>query len=140
MDNPDSNLIFILALAMWREASDQGSEGMQAVGCVIRNNIPEVQRHLTSAWWYRITKPFYLSSMTAPHDIGCARWPAFNDVVFSQALLIAKGIFTGTIQDNTIGATNYLNKKLTIAQQGALPHWTNTMKETTEIGDHTFYA
>jgi N-acetylmuramoyl-L-alanine amidase len=118
----------VLALAMWREARGEGTAGMTAVGCVIRNNVKG------NNWIAVITKPYFISSLTAHADPELIIWPKLNDLQFSIAMMLAEGIMSYAILDVTDGATHYFNPNV------VLPTWAASMKKVKTIGNHDFYV
>ena len=122
---------FLLALAIWREARGEGEEGMQAVGCVLRNNL---KGQLTiEAWSNILLHPFFISSLTAINDPEERKWPQIDDKQFEDAYHLAVGIYGNTIPDNTNGATHYFNPSV------ILPDWAKKMAKVCTIGHHDFY-
>lgn len=129
---------FILALTIWREASNQGMQGMQAVACVIRNRV--------KAWggsiYSQCVAPNQFSSLVIKGDPNTVRWAPSNNSAWLQAQAIAKGTIDGTLEDCTKGALYYWNAKIAtsgwfkdnIAGKPADHPLIST------IGDHQFYA
>lgn len=117
----------LLALVVWREARGEGSEGMKAVGCVVRNRVKN------DTWTQIISAKWQFSSLTAPGDPMLVQWPVEGDPQFLEAMLLASGIYNGSIPDNTNGATHYFNPSV------VLPKWAATMTKVATIGHHVFY-
>lgn len=117
----------LLALVMWREARGEGSEGMKAVGCVVRNRVKN------DTWTQIITAKWQFSSMTAPGDLMLIQWPVEGDSQFLEAMLLADGIYNGAIVDITNGATHYFNPNV------VLPKWAASLSKTMTLGHHDFY-
>lgn len=115
----------ILALVMWREARGEGKEGMQAVGCVVRNRAGDMINKIEAKWQF--------SSLTAPGDPMLIQWPADNDPQFAIAMELAEGINNWSTPDITHGATHYFNPSV------VLPSWAATMTKVATIGHHDFY-
>lgn len=116
----------VLALTMWREARGEGRDGMQAVGCVIRNRVKQ-------DWAATIEQRLQFSSLTAAGDPMLIQWPLPGDKQFEDAMELADGIFTHLIPDNTSGATHYFNPSV------VLPTWAASMTKVATLGHHTFY-
>lgn len=117
----------LLALVMWREARGEGSEGMKAVGCVVRNRVKN------DTWTQIITAKWQFSSMTAPGDLMLVQWPVEGDSQFLEVMLLADGIYNGAIVDITNGATHYFNPNV------VLPKWAASLSKTMTLGHHDFY-
>ena len=128
----------LLARAIYGEASNQGDEGMQAVGNVILNRV-------NGKDWYGntitdvILNPKQFSAFNDIEDKNYKRMMSAtkeNDEAYSKALEIAEGLMQGTIEDNTEGATHYYNPK------GANPYWKDDplMRSLKQIGDHWFFV
>lgn len=120
----------LLALTMWREARGEGAEGMQAVGCVVRNR---VERQSYGDWSQCITAKWQFSSLTAPGDAMLVQWPETGDAPFKTCMLLAEGIYNGTVIDNTDGATHYFNPNV------VMPKWASQLTKIKSIGHHVFY-
>lgn len=118
-----------LALVAWREARGEGNVGMRAVMCVVRNRVNSGM----GDWDHVITKRWQFSSMTAPNDPMLVQWPDSPDPQFEAALQMSDGIFDGSTQDITGGATFYFNPHV------VLPTWAATMQKVISIGNHDFY-
>ncbi len=99
------NDLFMTALCVWREARNQGDEGMRAVANVIRNR---AIRNSTNPY-YEITKKLQFSSITAPGDAQLALWPVGFDTRWTEAQQIAADVLGGSAIDNTGGAVDYYN-------------------------------
>lgn len=124
---------FMLALCMFREARSNGREGMQAVGCTIRNR---VKINSDSSYYREVVRPLQFSSVTAHGDpqLGFYPWPA-NPVDWSAwttAVDLAQGIIAGTVPDVTNGATHYF------ATYIPMPSWAENMTQTAQIGGQRF--
>ena len=125
----------LLARAIYGEASNQGEEGMQAVGNVIMNRVNGKE-------WYGntltgvILKDKQFSVFNDPEGRNYKRMMGAteDDKEYQQALEIAEGLILGNIDDNTGGATHYYNP------DEANPDWADSplMTKLKKIGDHTF--
>ena len=127
------NEIDLLARTMWGEARGEGTQGMLAVGNVIKNRADQQK-------WYGksivdvITKDFQFSAwnLNDPNREEMLNVKKEDDADFRQALLSAKDIVTGNAPDITSGADHYHAKNIR-------PNWINKMKITAIIGNHIFY-
>src|ERR1700688_24001 len=89
----------LLSLCEWREADDQGDDGMRGVGHVVVNRVKN------PGWWgvsipTVILKPWQFSSFNHG-DPNETRWPEDDNAQWRQALTIAIGLLAGTDPDNT---------------------------------------
>ena len=126
----------LLARTMYGEASDQGEEGMVAVGNVVMNRFKS-----TKDWWgtdiesiIRMPKQFSVFNDTESGNYKRMMNATEDDEVYQQALKIAEGLLTGNIEDNTEGSTHYYNPDI------VHPDWADDplMTKIKKIGDHTF--
>ena len=134
-NNIDDTEKELLARAIYGEASNQGEEGMQAVGNVIMNRVKGKE-------WYGntltdvILKDKQFSVFNDPESENYKRMMGAteDDKEYQQALEIAEGLLTGNIEDNTEGSTHYYNP------DKANPDWADSplMTKIKKIGDHTF--
>ena len=132
IDNAEKEL---LARAIYGEASDQGDEGMEAVGHVILNRVKGKD-------WYGNTITDVIlkdKQFTVFNDQKSANYKRMmgateDDEVYQQALQIAENLILGNLDDNTGGATHYYNP------DDASPDWADDplMTKLKKIGDHTF--
>ena len=120
---------FMLALTMWREARGEGNDGMQAVGCVIRNRV----KRYVSSYYHEATKKWQFSCDTAPGDPELILYPQVDDPQWQFIQGILPGLIDGTLADNTDGATSYFNPHV------VLPTWAKSMIFIKNIGNHAFY-
>jgi N-acetylmuramoyl-L-alanine amidase len=93
----------LVALTLWREARGEGTTGMTAVACVIRNR---VHKH-NSTPFAQCVKKWAFSSITDPKDQQLTLYPVDTDPQWQQAQLIAGNVLDGQTQDITSGATLY---------------------------------
>lgn len=129
---------YVLALTAWREASDQGLPGMQAVMCVVRNRAVKGGTSVS----HQCVARNQFTSMSVKGDPNTVRWPGSTETPWLVAQTLAHGVINGTLEDSTNGALYYAN--LTIANS----KWftTNIINDpinhpvVAKIGDHTFYA
>ena len=125
----------LLARAIYGEASNQGKEGMQAVGNVIINRVAGKE-------WYGntltdvILKDKQFSVFNNPEGENYKRMmdATEDDEAYQQALEIAESLILGNIDDNTGGATHYYNPDM------VHPDWADSplMTKLKKIGNHTF--
>tara|TARA_Y100000034_G_scaffold11753_1_gene12290 strand:- start:595 stop:1269 length:675 start_codon:yes stop_codon:yes gene_type:complete len=134
----------ILARLMYGEASNQGEEGMTAVGNVVMNRLKS-----PTDWWGNsiesiISHPEQFSVFNDANSKNFKRMTnaTEDDEVYRQALEIAEGLLTGNIEDNTEGSTHYYNPDDVLDEYGrkVAPPWVKSplMTKIKKIGDHTF--
>jgi N-acetylmuramoyl-L-alanine amidase len=130
----------LLALCAWREARDQGFNGMLAVCWSVRNRVAKPGK----TWWGDdweevILKPWQYSSFN-PNDPNATKLPGdpANDPSWANALACAERAYLGMGVDPTLGATHYYNPKVVKTS----PPWVTAPKTVfkTQIGDHYFYV
>lgn len=129
---------FVLALTVWREASNQGLDGMKAVACVVRNRAQKWGGSIYS----QCVATNQFSSLVIKGDPNTVRWPPTNNPSWMDAQAIAKGIIDGSQPDITKGALYYWNAKIATSgwfKDNIAGDPANHPLVST-IGDHQFYA
>ncbi len=122
----------ILARTIYGEARGEGARGMQAVANVIMNRVKDGS-------WYGASvkdvclKPYQFSCWNQ-NDPNRAIILSATDAQLKQARKIAEQAINGTLEDITGGATHYY------ADSIAAPYWAASMRQTTKIGHHIFFA
>lgn len=102
----------LLALTIWREASNQRDEARIAVGCSIMNRVER------PSWWGRtllqvLTKAEqYTSINTKTNDPNLRRWPQDGDPAFEACYRIATGILAGVYNNPFPGADSYYDTSI----------------------------
>lgn len=129
---------FVLALTLWREASNQGVSGMTAVACVIRNRMHK----WGGSFYTQCIAHNQFSSMVIKGDPNTVRWPMPSDSAWLTAKAIVVGIISGATEDLTKGALYYDNPATATS-----PWFFKTIVEDTvnhpltfSNGAHKFYA
>lgn len=129
---------FILALTVWREASNQGIEGMQAVACVVRNRAQKWGGSIYS----QCVAANQFSSLVIKGDPNTVRWPPTNNAAWIESQAIACSAVDGSLKDVTSGALYYWNAKIATSgwfkEKIASDPAGHPLIST--IGDHEFYA
>jgi spore germination cell wall hydrolase CwlJ-like protein len=131
----------ILARTIFGEASNQGEEGMTAVGNVIlnryRSNLPKYKTKDFEGIKSVILKPYAFTVYNDKKDENYNRMMSATkeNESYAKALDIAEKLLTGKIKDNTGGATHYFNP------DEADPYWKDSplMTPLKKIGNHSFY-
>ena|SRR5581483_1566543 len=123
----------LLALTLWREARGEGKEGMQAVGCVIRN-----RANANGSWRKTMAAKWQFSSLTAPGDSMLISWPT-NEKTFEDAMEIAEGIYNNSLPDITLGSTHYRNPVTATSKSFQKAVDSGQLIKTVTIGHHEFY-
>lgn len=137
--NPQSyeNLsdLTLLELCVWREAQNQGHEGMRAVAWSIAHRVGK------PCWWGHdwktvILKPWQYSSFNLS-DPNNRKWPSDVDPFFATACDVCTRIYLGADTDDlTDGATHYYDTSITFPKAwGSESLWINTLN----IGRLKFY-
>lgn len=117
---------FIHALCLWREARGEGTIGMQAVSCVIRNRA----RRYGISIYEVIVRPWQFSAITAKGDPMLHVYPAEDDPQWKVAQQIARDRH---LPDIVNGADHYFNPQV------VQPRWAEKLKKVASIGRHDFY-
>lgn len=124
----------LLALCAWREARDQGQEGMLAVCWSIRNRVNN------PSWWGKswrevIQKKWQFSSFNHG-DPNAELLPATDDPVWPLALDAAEIAYAGQGSDPTLGSSHYYATTMK-----APPDWAAAPGTVfkIQIGGHRFY-
>ena len=95
-----------LAIVGWREAADDGREGIRAVMHVVANRVKAWEQ----SWINVIIKPEQFSSMTILGDRQTVRFPTELELVNLWGLV--DSIYNGVDSDNTNGALYYANEAI----------------------------
>jgi N-acetylmuramoyl-L-alanine amidase len=130
--------IKLIALCLWREARGEGSEGMLAVACVIRNRV----KAKWGDWMKVIMGKNQFTSMSVKSDPQIDLQPKAGDKLYAKALAIAEGVYDDEIDDITKGALYYGNLKA-IDKGGwferNIVNKPAEHPETVSIGNHSFF-
>lgn len=129
----------ILSLMMWREARNQGFQGMRAVGHVANNRA----RTLRTSIALTVCEDAQFTSINPPkktYDPQLDVWPRPDDIYFQQAMSIANEILGGTSVDPTGGASFYWNPKTANSPwfERVVANGPRFEKSAT-LGDHEFF-
>lgn len=128
----------VLARTLWGEARGEGTEGMEAVACVVLNRVRVAQNRGGKFWWganiIQVCQKPYQFSCWNRSDPNFRKLQAVdeNDLYFATALRIARRAVIGALKDQTGGATHYHANSI-------LPYWAKREKPTATIGNHIFY-
>tara|TARA_B100000780_G_C21099291_1_gene443547 strand:- start:716 stop:1204 length:489 start_codon:yes stop_codon:yes gene_type:complete len=127
-----------LARTLWGEARGEGTEGMEAVACVILNRVKVAQGAGGKYWWgnniIQVCQKPYQFSCWNRSDPNFKKLQAVEktDLNFATALRIARRAVIGALEDTTFGATHY-------HAAGIEPYWARREKPCAVIGRHIFY-
>jgi N-acetylmuramoyl-L-alanine amidase len=117
----------LLELCVWREARNQGSEGMRAVAWSIRNRVQK------PSWWGHdwksvILKPWQYSSFNA-NDPNNEKWPDDQEPAFVRCCEVCTPVYLGSdTLDDTDGATHYYDTSIEFPKAwGSESEWVNTL-------------
>ena len=128
-----------LALNVYHEARDQPFIGQVAVAQVVMNRVYDsrypdtvcevVKQGETYAW----TEDFPVRNRCqfSWYCDGKSDKPK-DDEAYSQAMMIAHGVYNGNLYDLIEGATHYHATYV-------YPEWASTKTKVAQIGDHIFY-
>lgn len=105
-----------LANTIYAEANTEAAEGQIAVAWVVRNRVDS-----PVTWW----GTDYQTVLDKPYQFASA------DKTTPELCQIAEGVISGTIADNTHGATHFHNPSVQ-------PHWPR-LRVVATIGNHIFY-
>jgi len=128
----------VLARTLWGEARGEGTEGMQAVACVILNRVA-ISESKAGYWWgntiIEVCQKAYQFSCWNRSDPNFHQVQSVDerDIYFATALRVARRALAGTLSDPTHGATHYHADNITP------PYWARTEKPVVKIGNHVFY-
>lgn len=125
---------FLLALCAWREASNQGHDGLLAVMNVIRNRV----RKGWGSWQKVICGKNQFTSMSVPGDPQTVRFPAPDDAVWVLCRSLADTVYAGGAEDNTHGALYYYNPR-TATSRWFTENVVQKGKLVATIRDHEFW-
>lgn len=133
--NSDEDILTRTLVGEYGHGTD---EDMFAVGCVIRNR----------AWQRNGFASTVKGVCLQPKQFSCwnhgtpDRERLINlkrtSYVYQKANKVAKEILSGSA-DTTRNADHYLNIEVTKKLYGKIPTWVDPSRQTTKIGDHTFY-
>ena len=135
----------VLALMAWREARNQGRDGMRAVMHVARNRAISDKRDLAAV----IVADAQFSSINPPkdqYDPQLDEWPASNDPIFRDSMQLASEVMAGLDPDLTNGAYYYWNPKTSKADSWFARNIANTPLNPqphqllATLGEHDFYS
>ena len=123
-----------LARTLWGEARSEGTEGMEAVACVIVNRA--VRRR--ASWGTSVEDVCCMPKQFSCWNPGDRNLPklttvtAADDTQFEECLEIAARAVDGSLGDFTGGATHY-------HVRGTSPSWVKNVTPCFELGHHLFY-
>lgn len=129
--------IDVLARTLWGEARGEGTNGMEAVACVVLNRVAIAEKK-EGFWWGNniiqvCQKPYQFSCWNRA-DPNFRKLQAVDskDIHFATASRIARRAAAGVLADITKGATHYHAKETS-------PYWARGEKPVAVIGRHAFY-
>ena len=136
---PANREVELIAKTIWGEGRGESYQGKVAIGNVIVNRYKISKATRKSDWWGNTIEQIILH----PYQFSCHNHNDPNkakiaklttaDYHYRESLKIARGILSGTIKDNTRGATHYF------AYRVVRPRWARSMRKTRRIGNHDFY-
>ena len=128
--------LFLLALCIYREASNQPYEAKLGVAWSIANRVSR-PRWWGHNWTEVITLKDQYTSMTWGGDPNLTRWPSgINDPVWFDCLRAAAAAMRGGVGEDPVrGATHYFDQSI------PAPRWTKvpTSQHMLDIGAFQFW-
>ena len=127
-----TNPVDVVARTLWGEARGEGSHGMRAVACVIRN------RANAPRWWGRslvdvCLKPWQFSVWNHnDRNRTLILNASMRDRMFPEAVEIARDTVAGRLPDLTRRADHYHTKAVR-------PIWSRGVTPVITIGNHLFF-
>ncbi len=123
---------FFLALAVWKEASNQSSAAMLAVAYSI------LRRASLPRWWGTdiqsvIFKPYQYSSFTVKGDPDLIRWPQSNDPSWVRSIQAAQAAMMNSAPNPAPKADSYYDISI------AAPVWATPEGFIVQIDRLRFY-
>lgn len=137
MPDLDMKQVSCLTEAIYFEAGAESYQGKVAVANVILNRV-ENKAFKADTVCGIVNQPKQFSYHKTHKSGGRKKIDIYDknqDKVLSDSLNIAIGVLSGTIKDNTNGATHFINYKI-----AKYKDWTAGLRRTKVIGQHTFYA
>lgn len=132
MDTKQLTELYLLALAIYREARGASQAARVAVGCVIRNRVQHPAWY-GKDWFTVITHPFQFSSFNKG-DPNSATFGSPIDPVWQACVEAATSVYGGSAVDQTNGALFYYSTPIQ-----HLPDWVSQYKRVADIGPFHFY-
>ncbi len=122
---------FMLALCVYREASNQSFAGKLLVAQVIRNRVED--KRWPSTYVGVITQKLQFSSFNA-NDPNNSRWPKDNDAAWLECVEAADAVLAAPADvPPPFSVANHYHTK------AVKPSWADETKITQVEGDHIFY-
>jgi N-acetylmuramoyl-L-alanine amidase len=127
--------LVLLAICVWRESRGEVYEAKQGVAWSVVNrvNLPR--------WWGHsvngvVLMPDQYSSFNR-NDPNATKWPIPADPAWVDSLDVATKVLSGTLADNTGGATSYYDNSMTLNP----PFWAKdgSNVKTVSIGNLNFW-
>ena len=131
-----SQELFLLIATVAMEAEGESYEGKLAVAYVIMNRSDQANKTIDQV----VLKPYAFSAWNTRGRKH--RLQEIPDRAWWDSEKAAVSAYYKIEVDPSLGATHYLNEKLTrrIRKKGDLPTWVNKLQYLTRIGDHSFYV
>lgn len=128
----------LLALCAWREARNQGWDGMLAVAWSVRNRVQKPGKTWWGDDWEAVIEQKWQYSSFNPDDPNAKLLPGDpgKDPVWADALRAAEIAYAGYGVDPTLGSTHYHT-----IQMNPFPDWVKDPRTEfmLQIGSHRFY-
>ena len=128
--------LFLLTATVAMEAEGETYKGKLAVAYVVMNRASVYNQTIDQV----VLKPFAFSAWNTrgrKHKM-----QSIPDRAWFESKKAAMSAYYRIEKDPSLGATHYLNEKVTrrIRKNGTLPAWVKKLHKLVDIGDHTFYV
>lgn len=128
--------VILLALTVWREASNQPRGTKDAIAFSVLNRVAR------PSWWGTnllsvLFKKWQYSSLTAPGDPNLVRWPMETDPSWWDSIEAAIDALENRVSNPFPGADSYFDASLVAA--GKIPTWATADKYCGRSGAMMFY-
>lgn len=137
MPDLDMKEVSCLTEAIYFEAGSEPYQGKVAVGNVILNRVKQSAFKADTVCEVLAQKKQFSYQWTHK-GANKRKIDIYDDrqqKILADSMKVSIGILSGTIGDNTNGSTHFLNRKV-----ATYTAWTNNLRKTAVIGQHTFYA
>lgn len=128
--------VILMALTIWREASNQPRAVKVGVACSMQNRVER------PSWWGTdilsvLGKKWQYSSLTAPGDPNLVRWPLSTDASWWESVDVAEEALSGELHENPVpGADSYFDESIPPDKR---PTWATPDKFVGQLGAFYFY-
>ena len=137
MSFPGSQELAVVAQTVLLEAAGEPMNGKLAVAFVIVNRMKKRKQTAFEVCWAKWQFSCWLDPLTSI----AFKFKQETEKTWSECTLAAElALNDRNVVDPSLGATLYLNKAVTIQQNGKLPSWVDKAVWLVKIGEHDFYS